>query len=910
MRTTAPAAVALGACLLSAALSVTAAAAAHGPRLQLVLRQGRAQQLEVLADASFAEEVLELARQDSHGEDDDGRSGDVQDVDGAIGSLGDQDLESNDVQDSDSAIGSLGDQDLENNASAIEAWASNLSFAVQPWDGNLSIIDQVLSWEGNVSTAGIPASALPAPGVPWELGISDPVKIKRLMNRTKSLIVDLTGVNANSDDDTSALVSSLFLSGSTSGMVVLLFCLLRRWFPAVYMREAPEEAEASKPITSMFDWISMVLSTTPNQEVAEAGLDGWALLELHRLIIRILLTVGPAVVLIAYPGHFYAEGGAEAGDLLGRLDITHLPAGTYFLWLHAGLVWFVVAAVSWHSIYAQREFCDRRFEWLKTLPLPRATTIMVEQIPERYRSDRALKDYFNKMLAAFGPDVVERAYVVRKTHALQSKVAELADISKALDLQRSLKKPETRPELDRLMARHRKVRQELLHEVDGELAAQEEQEASDGQPNLEVFSGSGFVTFKSQVAQRWALKERFTCDASEFVIEQPPDPSDVIYADLAQDDVGYIASSTLGWLSLLLLFLLWSPIVLFISSLTTLESLQEVAPWVKDLCEQNPSLKPLLSGALATAALQLFMAFLPSVFLAIIEKFFTLRSGTCAQFLLEQWYFSFLMIFVLLVTLVGRSLLVTLSAIMNEPTKVIFLLAESLPGASHFYLNYMVIAWFSLSLNLLRYMNLFTYLFYRVAYSCSPELAKYYSEPEDQASYGSGSRIAVTVLMAAIALVLCSCSPAVVPFALVFFVFGRFIYGYLLIFVETKKPDLGGLLWVEALRQLFASLSIYVLLMTGVLAAKSEEHRWGPSMVALLSLTLVVWAHRRLEKFTWDVLPLEDLLDHVHADEPKLVIGRYVQCECDPETLKALEADLDAPLSARLSARRNPLSAR
>ena len=63
-------------------------------------------------------------------------------------------------------------------------------------------------------------------------------------------------------------------------------------------------------------------------------------------------------------------------------------------------------------------FTERRYQWLATVPRPRSTTVMVRNIPPMYRSDSALKDYFDRVFSEESMHTVERAYVIRKTGRL------------------------------------------------------------------------------------------------------------------------------------------------------------------------------------------------------------------------------------------------------------------------------------------------------------------------------------------------------------------------------------------------------------------------------------------------------------------------------------------------------------
>jgi len=261
-----------------------------------------------------------------------------------------------------------------------------------------------------------------------------------------------------------------------------------------------------------------------------------------------------------------------------------------------------------------------------------------------------------------------------------------------------------------------------------------------------------------------------------------------------------------------------------------------------------------------------------------------LKSGAWAQLRMERWYFSFLSIFVLLVTILGRSLVITVAVLVQKPTELIDLLAASLPGASHFYFSYLIIGWLTLAFELIRIANLVKFWFFRVVYSLPEDKAKSYSEPEDPGSFGMGTRTALAVLMSAITFVFCSCSPLIVLFAWVYFCVGRTTYGFLLVYTETKKPDLGGRFWIEALRQVFFALVVYVFLMTGVLAAhggstdSSMLHGFGPALLAALALLALYWQWRKLTDLAWESLPLQVIAETEFAPHGRS--GEYVQPEC------------------------------
>merc|ERR1719401_1414678 len=267
------------------------------------------------------------------------------------------------------------------------------------------------------------------------------------------------------------------------------------------------------------------------------------------------------------------------------------------------------------------------------------------------------------------------------------------------------------------------------------------------------------------------------------------------------------------------------------------------------------------------------------------------------------WYFAFLMIFVLLVTTVGRSLVVTAVAVAQQPTGFLDMLASWLPRTSHYYFNYVIIGWFTLAWELIRAPVLLKYWCLRFLYRSEPSEAKRYSEPEDEATYGLGARMGLSSLMSAITLVFCTCSPLMLLFSAVYFTIGRWAYAFLLVHAETRKPDLGGVFWVEAVRQMLFILCLFVMLMTGVMVAHFNTFWCGPAAVSIGALLPVYMFWRRINMYEWRTLPLEQMMKAWHAGENALTRQTSEEEESGaPAKLQSSSADVAGGGAALLDA--------
>jgi len=726
----------------------------------------------------------------------------------------------------------------------------------------------------------------------------EPAKAEEIFEEPRKVM----GVALNGESDMRTLNTSLVLGTVGAAGVIFAFAALQVLLPQVYQRsskrksikdtDATEEYHLQVP-TGMrwLDSLWKVWNTTPDDEVRLAGLDGWSLLEFVRLNLRIMSILGPFMLAVLLPLHFVASRESHNTlDFLSRLDIGNLPRNSWMLWFHAAVVWFVVTISAWQIKLAHDGFTERRYQWLATLPRPRSTTVMVRNIPPMYRSDSALKEYFDTVFSEETMQhTVERAYVIRRTGRLPQLVQQLraarydaAVLSNRINKVRQQGATEDGgQELE--LEKHRLAIANLRSRVAREQAAIEAA-AQGPRPDQKVGSSSGFVTFTTILSQRLASREQCTRDVQAFRMFMAPDSNDVLYENLAEDDINASSWKWLGRLALVAVFLFWIPIVVAISGWTTLSSIQGTVPIVKKFVDAHPAIGNLLSGVLATAALKMFMAFLPNVLHAIITTTSHLKAGSVEQLKLQQWSAAFLLLFVVLVTSLGRGLTITFIIIMQEPAKIISLLAASLPSASHFYFNYVILGWLVLPLDLLRSGNLAKWFFYRKVCAFEEEEAKEYSEPEDVAYYGLGSRMARSLLMASIFFLFASCSPLIFVFTWVYFFLAQFVYGYLLLFCESKKPDTGGIFWVQAMDQLFIVLAIYVMLMVGVLRALTKEDIWlGPPAAAFASLLVLYMARREVNNLAFETLPLEEVVKAFRDSKDRTEHeNMYIQPECDP----------------------------
>lgn len=684
-------------------------------------------------------------------------------------------------------------------------------------------------------------------------------------NHTKVLMKDMK-MNKNAEGDLETFIQSLAIDSSAVVIICVVFSLcIRGRYPMVYSDNLRKGTAPDILPDSCFGWIRTSWHLTFEEIEKASGLDAAMFIEFSNLAVRMLVTIGLPMAAVLCPLHHFFGGHVEKGvDKLSKVGMGNIDqevGGRWFYWVHACFVWYVVVLALRQIFIAQEKFLERRYEWLLKMPMPRSSTVMVEGIPEECCNDAALKAHFEEMF----PGQVTSAYVVRHTANLVSLVdayncVERSHAEAEFEWQASGNSSESRPQCrDGVFGNMvDKIDFQMKQKsVAAEAVKKERLELADPRNASRVYASSGFVTFENERDAAVALCVKMCADDYVFMMSEPPDPADVTYSDLYTNPELLNFKALLGYSCIAGVFFGFTPIVMAISSIINLTTLRKALPVVDDFIRRHPWSEHTIEGVVASSAMTIMVSMMPTVLMLIINNLFQLKAGRWAQHKLQNWYFWFQVIFVLLVTTLGNSLFDTMLSLVNHPTLIFELLAYRLPLATHFYLNYLVLQWVLHLMNLTRYINFFK--FKGLSAICEEERAKELSEPEDQDYYGIGGRSARFAINLVMALMYSNLCPLISVVALINFLICKVVYGYLLVFAESVKPDLGGHFWVTQLRQIQAGLLLYVLLMLGILSSRSPS--FGPTVVAAPALLFVLRGLVRFHSaYEWERMPFEALV--------------------------------------------------
>jgi hypothetical protein len=557
-------------------------------------------------------------------------------------------------------------------------------------------------------------------------------------------------------------------------------------------------------------------------------------LKFNQMGATIMWYIGLPMFLIMGPINCIFGGHAAGEDHLSYLSFGNVVNGSQLYWIHAFVVWGVVLTASEVIFKNMKEFMVLRQDWLEKLPKNRAKTVLVEGIPDEYQSEKELMKFFKGL---FGETKVKSAYLVKNCDELETMIDNKNKLLKAL-------------EKGDLPAEEEETKKKEIQKLNSEIE-KTQKTVNQGKDDVksEFRSSSGFVTFEYVSDAALATSVEISDTVDEWAVSHAPEPSCIIWHDLQQSETAKAGWNIVGYLLVAGLYMAYLPSVIGITQIAI-------------TINMGP-LQPMWAAFAPTMGLQFMVAFLPTFLILIFKLCFTLKDSSTAQQRLQNWYFVFQLVFVILITAIGPHMATFLDTLVEHPTEVFTLLGTTMPFATHFYMNYLALQWASHSMVIMRYVPLTKFLIFR-AEGYDEEYARKLAEPEDQDYYGIGSRSCRTTINLCIGLIYGTLSPPINVLTFIEFCICRITYGYLCIYAESKKADLGGEFFVHQLKHLFVGLSIYCIVMVGVLLGRSDSN--GPGIIALGSLFYVVYAYKKFCNLSWEKLSYKKLKTELKDD--------------------------------------------
>ncbi|PWN88656.1 DUF221-domain-containing protein [Acaromyces ingoldii] len=334
-----------------------------------------------------------------------------------------------------------------------------------------------------------------------------------------------------------------------------------------------------------------------------------------------------------------------------------------------------------------------------------------------------------------------------------------------------------------------------------------------------VPSSVGFVTFVDAMSAQVAAQTVHYPLPLYCETNLAPEPRDIIWSNVSLTPNERRVRQVLVSSFTFALFVFYIPPLAFIASFLSPRTIKKYLPALYDLLKRDDRLMAIASTSLPSIVVISFNAVLPLI-LEWTAHLQGLKARSLVEFSVLKRYHIFLVTSVIFVFLVTQTALTVLADLANNPMKIIDKLAESLPGARHFSLSYVVFqALAILPLQLLQLPVVIGRAFGRLVWARTPrEHAELNAPPQLYA----GSVYPAALIVFTLCIVYSIVSPLITVFGAIYFGLAYVVYKHKLLFVFYKAYESRGQAWPLSTSRCIWALLLFQLFQLSLFSVRKQ----------------------------------------------------------------------------------------
>jgi len=690
----------------------------------------------------------------------------------------------------------------------------------------------------------------------------------------------------------------------------LLFCCLRPTYPEVYeprtLKVQKLEQVSQRLPQGFLSWLVPLLQLPLSQLAGTCGMDviGYVAFQLTLLRILGLLTVLCLAVL--FPVYATAEKGLAVGA--GLMSLSNVSSGSLRLWASSIMCW-PIAAVVYALVYRtlKEVSCLRISEERRACPLQNYT-VMLRGVPDPVLSEAVTA----RLEEMFPGGCILDVRLVRDLGKGYKK-----DFEQYKAHWRSLKHaesvynqdPDAEPPKTKTMPIVGAKVEAIPYFAEQILVLRQSLEEQRKAYGISRPLRRAFVTFDSLAAAAKARRDPRL--RAWLPAPAGPEPRDLLWPNVRGNSRGSArasclcgaASRVVVFLLLFFIIVLWAIPIAATQALANLEDLAAKFTWLQWVLELPKSVVSILQGLLPAVALAVLNALVVPIFTELAMSGGTENRNGIQRSLMKSYY-AFLMVNSFIVVLVSGSLLNQLVAIMQDPSKVLPLLGESLPKVGNFFLSFITLLALGAAPITLSLLAKLIPSLLQLRFSCKTDLER--DEVLDPGVPPYGVMYATDLFVWSVVVAYSVISPILLPFGWLYFELSHITGKYLLSFVFRSEYQGGGAQLNTAFLLALFGLLIGQLTVICVLAIKQSVAVFAVVPLPFITLAFMLWLAFASGAPGYDVAR-QDLPEKLAAEldeEPEASRRRLAAWRQEVMTEHVLEdpsyfADLDNPLAEK-----------
>lgn len=694
---------------------------------------------------------------------------------------------------------------------------------------------------------------------------------------------------ASKTGSTKAFLAALALNAGILAVEVGAFVILKSRLQRVYTPRTylpPPDKRATTLPPGPWKWLPALIFTPTKEIIHKNGLDAYMFLRFIKLLIKIFAAFTFLTFAVIAPVDIVNVQSVRDG--LEKISWTNVvdPKDQKRFAAHVVVVYVLTIFVLWMIYREMLAFVRLRHEFLLShshSKLAQSRTVLVTAVPDELGNEQDIKTF-----ASFVPGGVDKVWLYRDTRALNKLFEKRQELLDKLEAAESaLLKKATLAWRVKVKA-HKKIQKsqpkdaehnvlpletpapsmELLNELvppnkrpmhrigmlgccgskvdtiewckEGvsklNVAIKELQD----QKSEHKFLGSAFVRCNLQMGAH-ILAQCVSYHEPLYMTKKwmEAHPKDIVWDNLDDGALEMKSRYVISWAATFGLIILWAFPVTFIGTLSNLTEICADISWLQWVCELSPVVKSIIEGVLPPLLLALLFLLLPVILRALAWYECIPRYSLISVSVYKRFYF-FLLIHGFLVVTLTSGIAEAISDIVQAPTRTVQELARQLPGASVFFLTYMVTQGLAgAGAALAQIAPLVLHFINKWLLGRTPRQAYEVTFKMPHADFGTV--LPRLSLLATITFAYSVLNPLINLLALVSFLMFHLAWKFLLVqvFDQPEESETGGVYFPMAINNLFVGLYIEHVCLAALFFLRIPDEGVAALVKAIMMLVLV-----------------------------------------------------------------------
>ena len=366
-------------------------------------------------------------------------------------------------------------------------------------------------------------------------------------------------------------------------------------------------------------------------------------------------------------------------------------------------------------------------------------------------------------------------------------------------------------------------------------------------------------------------------------------PHEIIWPNMNVTSFGRLIRTFVALVLFVAMLFLWGIPTTILASISQLGSLRSSVTWLRWLRPWPSWIISLISGPLTS----ILLALLVQLVVPALSRKLAVLVGTPTrskrEVVTQDFYFTFLFIELVLLTAISSGVANIVPTIVKNPTNIPSILANNLPKSANYFFNYLIVQSLGFSGSVL-----FQYL--RILYITT--IWPWFTQTPRQEAWLQttiphqmwANVYSLTTNFAVIGFMYCIISPLMLVFVSLTFSLFWLAYRHNYYYVQRNKIDTHGLLFNNALSQLFTGIYVLEIALIGLFFLVRDSHDKvacsSQAIIMIVVLILTAIFHFVMEEYLrplYEFLPvtLED--SAVEAERRRFLVPDSIETSIDAD---------------------------